>query len=368
MRVLQLFNGLGSGNLGDELMALGLWAHWRPNSLTTIEYWPESHPHKYYPKKANYTPWPGSAGYQDKISDFDLILLAGDTPVNEMLGLEWPLQSLEGPLLAAHQAQVPVVAIGVGVDLLKSEAALKIFAQAYLPIKTWSVRSPACRAALVKMGVNRHKITLAADLAWLHRPQRLQIKARSWLIANGVNPDIPFLAVNVVHEKWGENHDFQVSIARALDEFVGKSGWPVVFIANEIRSGNFYDCAAGMRLHRLMQEKSFLLPTQKCHPDLIISILELAAGVVAQRYHFAIEAILAGQRPVVFQRGQKMTGLINELHLPCCGKMGEILAPERLYNQIKKARRPQAMLHQKWLVAQMRHRAAENMNLLQNRL
>ena len=366
MTVYMPFNGLGCGNLGDELMALGLWSLWRPKAQDVVEIWPRAEIPQWYPQSCRYSFWRDGQVDNELLSKSSQVVLAGDTPVNEMLGLSWPLEALSHSLHLAQQKRIPVIAVGVGVDLLQSQKALKLFARNFLSIKAWSVRSRACRAALVKMGVERECIVLAADLAWLHRPQLRLNPARIELLQLGINPDLPFLAVNVVHEKWGNDHSFLKTVAAALDNWSRKSGWQIVFIANETRSGSYFDAAAAAVIADLMYEKSTVIAAHHQHPDQIISLLRLAGGVLAQRYHFAIEAVLAGQRPVVFQRGQKMAGLINELQLPCCGEMGAALDSDKLCRLLGNASYPSALLKQKFLVAGLRHRAARNITLLRN--
>jgi len=346
-------------------MASGLWRKWQPGKETVIECWPGSLGRLDLPSSCEVREWSGSEGYcKESMGSYDLVLLAGDTPVNEMLGLGWPLEALREPLTAAHAAGVPVIAVGVGIDLLHSPAARDIFARAYKPIRAWSVRSRACRRALVEMGIERGNIILAADLAWLYQPRNLDLEAGQLLEGIGLQSGTPFLAVNVVNEKWASAENFQLRIAQALDNVARNWRLPIVFIPNELRQEDFYDTAAAAKIGGMMRERNFVIRNRELNPDLVIAILRRAAGVVAQRYHFAIEAVLAGQNPVVFQRGQKLCGLINDLGLLHCGEMGRPFPVEKLLFLLETAGRRSNRLALALRAAFLRRRAGRNISLL----
>lgn len=338
-RFHQIFNGLGCGNLGDELMMLGFWERFSPFEGSTVEVWDLNSPSlRWYPSQYNYLHWQDHTRCERAIRSAGAVLLVGDTPVTELLGLEWPLRSLFRPLTCAHDANVPVHAVGVGVEPISSPEAMEIFREAYLSISTWSVRSRRCEQILIGLGVEPENIVVAADLAWAHTPEpAFGKKQRDLLKRLGIDPEIPWVAVNIVNEKWTGEHAFYDSLAKAFDAVYREIGCRIVFACNETRSGDYFDLTAAQTVMKIMSAPSFLLPNRFYHPDEMISVLSSASAVISQRYHFTTEAVMAGTVPVSFARGQKLKGLLEELGLPSAGEMGVVVDSKRLVDLVRQA-------------------------------
>jgi polysaccharide pyruvyl transferase WcaK-like protein len=249
-------------------------------------------------------------------------LLVGDTPVTASLSLDWPLRFLAPRLRAFHDAGQPVDAVGVGVEPLRSDEARAIFARDFLPIRSWTVRSEPCRATLLDLGVPAERTLVGADWAWLYRPRRdmREWGAQTWTRL-GVDPGRPLLVANVVNEVWRDKAEVKRAIAAALDELESSHGFQVAFFCNETREGGFYDRAAALETQALMTTRSLVVPHLYWAPDEALGLLAHATVALGGRYHFTVEAVLAGVPPVGIVRSEKMRGLFEELGLEPAGTM-----------------------------------------------
>jgi polysaccharide pyruvyl transferase WcaK-like protein len=249
-------------------------------------------------------------------------LLVGDTPVTASLSLDWPLRFLAPRLRAFHGAGQPVDAVGAGVEPLRSDEARAIFARDFLPIRSWTVRSEACRATLLDLGVPAERTLVGADWAWLYRPRRdmREWGAHTWTRL-GVDPGRPLLVANVVNEVWRDKAEMKRAIAAALDELESTHGFQVAFFCNETREGGFYDRAAALETQALMTTRSLVVPHLYWAPDEALGLLAHATVALGGRYHFTVEAVLAGVPPVGIVRSEKMRGLFEELGLEPAGTM-----------------------------------------------
>jgi polysaccharide pyruvyl transferase WcaK-like protein len=331
----QMFNGLGAGNIGDEVMFIGFLNCVRPAAGSTVEVWTQdSQVVKWLPNNYSYIPWTDEQLCEALAVTAGTVLLVGDTPVSEDLGLGWPLQALSKRLGFCHQNNIPVHAVGVGVDLLKSPAAINIFKECYLPIRSWTVRSARCREALRALGVPDERIVVAADLAWLYEPTD---DYREWAALKwtdlGIDLKRPLIGANIVNEVWGESTSVKENIALALDKAARHLGAQIAFLCNETREGDFFDAAASRQIMALMQEESVFVPNEYYHPDRMLSLLSHVSVSVSQRYHFTIESVLAGTVPVSFRRGQKMDTLLEDLAMSPAGTMTEV-NPDELFSGI----------------------------------
>jgi polysaccharide pyruvyl transferase WcaK-like protein len=261
-------------------------------------------------------------------------LLVGDTPVTESLSLDWPLRFLAPRLRAFHDAGQPVDAVGVGVEPLRSAEARAVFARDFAPIRSWTVRSPACRALLLDLGVPADRVEVGADWAWLYRPRRdLRAWGASTWAGLGVAPHRPLLVANVVNEIWRGHGEVKRAIASALDELVARHGFQVAFFCNEVREGEFYDLAAARETQALMSEPSVVVPNLYWAPDEALGLLAHATVALGGRYHFTAESVLAGVPPVGIARSEKMRGLFEDLGLQPAGTMDGV-DPSRIVAEV----------------------------------
>jgi polysaccharide pyruvyl transferase WcaK-like protein len=125
---------------------------------------------------------------------------------------------------------------------------------------------------------------------------------------------------NMVNMIWQDALAARRAVAAAFDR-IAATGFQICFFSNECRDGEFFDFAAASQIRDLMRRSAVLIPNLYYSADEAIGFLSHATVVVGQRYHFALEAILAGSVPVCLLRGQKMRGLAAELALPAPGSI-----------------------------------------------
>jgi len=368
IRAHQICNGLGAGNIGDELMARAFWDALPAGLRLTVDVFPNHERQREpYPEAHEYVAldWDGGP-----VAPAPAVpgLLVGDTPVTESLGLDWPLRFLAPRLRAFHEAGQPVDALGVGVEPLRSSEARAIFARDFLPIRSWTVRSEACRAVLLALGVPENRVEVGADWAWLYRP-RLDLRAaaaRTWARL-GVQPGRPLVIVNVVNEVWRERAEVKAALAAALDELTAAHGFQVAFFCNEVREGEFFDLAAARETQAVMKTRSVVVPHLYWAPDEALGLLSHAAVTVGGRYHFIVESVLAGVPPVGVVRSEKVQGLFEELGLEPAGTM-QALEPGRVVDGALAAVKDRDTAATRLVAARERlaARAARNLRLVQH--
>jgi polysaccharide pyruvyl transferase WcaK-like protein len=175
------------------------------------------------------------------------------------------------------------------------------------------------------MGVPPERVIVGADWAWLYRKS---CGRRDWaagqLRALGIDPGAPLLIANVVNMLWQDATHARRNIASAFDRLSAEHGFQICFFSNECRDGEFFDHAAASQIRGLMRRPAVLFPNLYYSPDEALGVLSHATVTVAQRYHFAIQSLLAGSIPVCLVRGQKMRGLVEELDLPAPGSIESV--------------------------------------------
>jgi len=306
-------------------MAFAFWDSLPPEVILDVEVFPnvdrlrEPYPSRFRYQTIDWTgaplPCPDAPG-----------LLVGDTPVTDVLG-GWPLAFLSPRLQRFHQAGQPVDALGVGVEPLRSAEARALFAAHYSPIRSWSVRSAACREELLRLGVPQARIQVGADWGWLYRPRR---DLRDWGAATwrglGIDPGAPLLVANVVNEIWLARADLRASVASALDQLSRRHGLQVAFLCHEMREGEFYDRAAAEATRALMARPAPVVPNLYYSPDEVLGLLGHADVTLCGRYHFGIASVLAGSLPALVVRSAKMQQLVDDLGIPSCGALDSLSA------------------------------------------
>ena len=361
----QICIGLGAGNIGDELMANAFWRQLPDGLRLEVPLFPEAARHRAaYPPRHRYTSvdWQGN---ENAAADMPG-LLVGATPVTEAEGMHWPLQFLAPRLRHFHARGLPVDAVGVGIEPLRSDAARALFAEAFAPIRSWTVRSPACRETLLELGVAPSAVKIGADWAWLHTPRRdARGWAGDWWRQHGIDPERKLLVVNVVNMQWRDHQAVRAAIASALDAAVSRHGLQLAFLCNECRDGDFFDYEAARALAALLRHPAVLLPNLYYAPDEVIALLAHATVTLGQRYHFLVESVLAGTLPISIPRGAKMQGLAAELGLAAVGSV-EGLDARALEQAIDAALadRPARLLHLAERQRDLRLRAAGNLDLI----
>jgi polysaccharide pyruvyl transferase WcaK-like protein len=320
----QISIGLGAGNIGDELMARAFWQRIPPDLCLEVPLFPESrHQREPYPPPHRYlaVEWYGNENAAATVPG----LLVGATPVTEAEGLHWPLQFLAPRLQHFHRHGLPVDAFGVGVDRLYGAESLALFREHYSPIRSWTVRSFDCRDALLSMGIPEERIRVGSDWAWLYQPRRdLSAWAATLWRDLGIDVDRPLLLANVVNMIWRDAVEARRNIASAFDHAARRWGLQIAFFCNESRGGEFFDFEAGREIAGLMSTPAKLVPNEYYSPDETLAIVGYASVAVGQRYHFIIQAALAGVPAVAIVRGQKMKTLAAELDIPVGGSVHHV--------------------------------------------
>jgi polysaccharide pyruvyl transferase WcaK-like protein len=315
LRCFQVCNGQGAGNIGDELMNRAFWDALPPEIELDVEVFPnavlqrEPYPprHRYLTIDWDGRPAPASPDRPG--------LLVGDTPVTDSLGVGWPLAFLAPRLDAFHAAGQPVDALGIGVEPLASAEAREIFARSLLPVRSWTVRSERCRAALLALGVEPARVVVGGDWAWLYRRRADRSEwAREVLLRTGWDGRSPLVLANVVNEIWADRADAKRALAAALDRLASRGAF-VAFFCQEMRDGAFFDQAAAAGVRALMAAPSALVPPEYYTPDEALALLGHASAALSSRYHFTVQSVLAGVVPATLARSAKMTGLLDELGL-----------------------------------------------------
>jgi polysaccharide pyruvyl transferase WcaK-like protein len=317
IRAFQIANGLGAGNIGDELMARAFWG--RIDSAIHLEVpllSEYSRQHEPYPPGYHYLPVDFDAP-ESPAEGVGLGLLVGDTPVTEREGLGWPLGFLGPRLRTFHERGIPVHAVGTGIDQLDSAPALSLFREAFLPIRSWTVRSPRCRQALLSMGVPTELIAVGADWAWLYRSKADRSSwANELLVRIGLDPSRPLIAVNVLNLIWKEDDRYKHALAEALTLLSQQHGLQAFFFCNECRDGDLFDAAAARHVASLMPSPPPMVPNLYYSPDEALALIGRAQLTISFRYHFTVQSILARAIPITVVRSQKMAGLVEELGIP----------------------------------------------------
>jgi len=312
-RFFQIANGQGAGNIGDELMNRAFWRALPEDVTLEVEVFPNARQQREpYPPRHRYVEidWSGAPSPSPSVP----ALLVGDTPVTATLGVGWPLGFLAPRLGAFHAAGLPVDALGVGIEPLQSTEAREIFREAFLPVRSWTVRSERCRERLLELGTSAERIAVGADWAWLYEPSTDHVAwARALLAEAGHDATRPLLLANVVNEIWRDRGDARRALAAALDHLERAQGFQVAFFCNESRPGDFYDQAAAEAVRALMERPSFVVPPDYYTPDEALAVVAQAAVTLSSRYHFTVQSVLAGTVPVTLARSAKMTDLLDEL-------------------------------------------------------
>ena len=324
IRAFQISTGLGAGNLGDDLMARAFWNQLGDDIQLEVPLYPEaSRLHEPYPPRHHYLE---VDAHGNENGDTDLPgLLVGDTPVTEVESVQFPMGFLAPRLLHFHRRGLSVDAIGVGVDQIHSAEAKQLFRDAYLPIRSWTVRCKGCKDALLSLGVPESRVRVGADLAWLYEPrQNLREWAGDFWRGVGIDPSQPLLVVNVVNLIWSDEREARANIAAALDLASEQFSLQVAFFCNECRAGAEFDFQAAQETAALMKRPALIVPNEYFSADEALALLECATVTVGQRYHFILETVLARSVPVSIVRGQKMMGLSAELGIPVGGTVAGV--------------------------------------------
>jgi SAM-dependent methyltransferase/polysaccharide pyruvyl transferase WcaK-like protein len=330
-----VFNGLGAGNIGDEAMFAGLLNSIGEGVRLTVEVYDKDAPVvKTLPPTHEYISHTDEGACLEAALGSDLVLLAGDTPIMEDWGLDWPMNFHAGRLGALMARGVRVHAVGVGVDRLKG-GGRAIFRDCHIRIADWTVRSKACMDALVDLGAPSERVRVGADFAWLFEPDEADRGwARGLLAARGVDLSRPAMGINVVNERWQAAPGPRKALAYALSRITAETGVTPVFLCNETREGGYYDIEAARAVAGAMGRGAIVFGNDYFTPSQMTALLSHMSLVVSQRYHFTVMGVLSGAPVASFARGQKLETLLAEFgEAPLSGM--EDADGEAVYERLK---------------------------------
>ena len=367
MKYYLVFTGLGAGNIGDESMMQGFLSLFPLPDDTVVEVWDtNSYALKQFSPKYQYIHFQDQKAFKKLCKNVDSLLLVGDTPVTEKLGLEWPLKHLSSKLEFCHQNKIPCYAVGVGVDLLEREESRELFSKGFLPLKRWTVRSVRSRNNLIDLGVDPSCILVAADLAWVMPLGNIDREwAEGFLFNRGVRKDSPLIGINVVNEIWKDNRAIKKELAKALDYLVESFGWQVAFFCNETREGEYFDKEASKEVAGLMKTKAVIAPNKYFTPQEMVALISCCQMTLSWRYHFMLFSYLAGTASVSVLRGEKMKELIEDTNGEHMGEPEQLCA-EKIAEKIENVQNNIGEINalQNVMVEIMKNRSRLNMKFL----
>lgn len=305
MRVL-VASWLGSTNLGDELVFLGLRRHLDDldAEIVAISVDPDSTERVH-----------GVSAIRDRdlrgiraaARTSDLLVFGGGGLLQDQsssLNLPYHL----GRVALARSVGTPVVGLGLGVGPLGSRAARTMVRRALRPQRgsgpvRVTVRDRESQELLDEVGIES---TLTADLAFAlpseASPPREVVAAclRPWAVGG----------VRSAQDAWrrGLDDDFARRVAEQLDEVVETSGLGIEFVAfQDGRDDVLHAMVAGHMRHG--SSAASVVATL----DDVLARLGSARAVVAMRYHGAIVAALGGRPSVLIDYSSKVTSLAQDL-------------------------------------------------------
>lgn len=329
---IQIFNGPGAGNIGDELMMHAMWDHF-PNDFRLHIFLHEN-------SLAQRQPYPSRYGYTTLALppvEFELNnvepapgLLAGTTAITDVEGWHWPLGFLAPRMQYFHDRGLAVDAVGVGVDFLVTADGRRVFRDHFRQVRSWTVRNQSSCDALLDAGVDPARVLVGADWAWLYRaPQDYTAWAAEYLASLGVRLGEPLLMVNLFWQGEGTSLPIWGDIAAVLDRLHARDGMQIAFFCNECRHPGF-DRTAVETIQGLMTAPLTLIPNLYFGPGEAIALLRHATVTLGQRYHYCVESVLAETAPVNLGRSPKIAGLCEELGLQTFGSLTAIDQDELL--------------------------------------
>jgi polysaccharide pyruvyl transferase WcaK-like protein len=324
----QILNGLGAGNIGDNLMAHAFWDSLPPAfRLHVAVFGNYKLQRQSFPSQHKYYEYNGEDLECSWVRGMPAVLV-GTSCITDAEGHHWPLGFLAERLRVLHENGVPVDAIGVGVDGVWSPEGRRLFEQHFLQIRSWTVRDAAARDFLIGLGVHADKVAVGADWGWLY-PYRQPPPgwAKGIWRDCGIDTTRPLIVLNLFHQGGSLDGLVWRELASGLDRLAKEDGFQVAHFCNEMRHPGF-DLEAAQSLAARMAAPLALVPNEYYSPSEAIDLLRHATVTVGRRYHFCLESVMAGVSHVNLGRGQKLLGLSQELELTPAGDLAQLSGAE----------------------------------------
>jgi polysaccharide pyruvyl transferase WcaK-like protein len=363
----QILNGLGAGNIGDELMAQAFWHSLPPGFRLHVgvfgNYKMQREP---YPPRHAYYEYSSGTLECSWVRDMPAVLV-GTSCITDAEGHHWPLGFLSERLNVLHENGVSVDAIGVGVDGVRGPEGRRLFERYFRKIRSWTVRDASAREFLLELGVPPHAIAVGADWCWLY-PYKAAPPgwAEGVWRGCGIDPGRPLIVLNLFHQGGALDAPVWRELASALNRLAREDGFQLAHFCNEIRHPG-YDLEAAQSLATQMSYPLALVPNDYYSPSEAIDLLRCATVTVGRRYHFCAESVLAGVAHVNLGRGQKLLSLSLELGLSPVGDLEQLSAGE-LCAAVRSAaeNRPSRVASQTAHALRLQERTRENLRFFRD--
>ncbi len=322
--------GLGAGNSGDDLAMGALWRHLSPEVSLHIgvfenyRLWRAAvpDPHKCYVSR-------GGRIENDWVRDMPG-LLAGTGCIFDRQESGWPLGFLAPRIQHFFDYGLPVDAVGVSAEPLATVEGRRIFERHFLPVRSWTVRDSASIEVLQDLGVDRDRIALGGDWAWLYEPDSGDDEwAEELWKSLGVDAGRPLVAVGVYWPPSCDGEALAGALAEALDQLHENDLVQVAFVNFDFRHPGFHRSLAE-QVQARMSAPSVLVPNEFYAPGQWIALLRRAGAVIARCYLLGVAGVLAGSVPVFLAERPRGVELCEELGLTACGAMNAIDVEELL--------------------------------------
>lgn len=291
---------IGSSNAGDELIFAALRAKLRARGARVVALAAQA---GHAGDDTTYVPHLAPRRVASAVRAGDALLFGGGGLLQDQtswFNLPFHLSRLE----VARRAGTPRGVVAVGVGPLRTAAGRAQVRRALRGVRPVSVRDPASRHALRRLGVN--DVRVAADLALsLPAPEVAAADAitaclRPWRAARGRLP---------VALRAGRDHTPEWAVTRlaaGLDDAARALGLPVRLVA--LQRG--WDDVLHRRVAARMRADVTLHAPP---PDRVLDEIAASRVVVAMRYHAGIAALLAGRPAVLIGYDPKVAGLATAM-------------------------------------------------------
>jgi polysaccharide pyruvyl transferase WcaK-like protein len=234
----------------------------------------------------------------------------------DVLG-DWPLSELVPWLESMDRRGKPIACVGVGTERLHRDESRRTVAEKLGRIvRHWTVRCQRDRDRLEEYGVESETVTVAADMAWLLHPVPHSAGPQA-LARLGIRRSARLVGVNLTNEAFVAERDPHLfdKFAAALDIMIGKNGWQILFLANEVREDDSFDLAASKKVLRQMvrQDGACIVPTEYRSPQEMMEIIAACDLTIGMRYHFCLFSALQTVPFIAVERSEKVADLCWDL-------------------------------------------------------
>jgi polysaccharide pyruvyl transferase WcaK-like protein/glycosyltransferase involved in cell wall biosynthesis len=244
------------------------------------------------------------------------------------------------PLLSAL-LEKPLMILGVGVGPLCSAEARELTRFAFRQSRIATVRDRASKAEVMATGVDRRRVRVLPDPAFIMEPAEEE-EIRPVLDAALGTPEPPLLGVAL--RKWDRGVDeeaWEREVARALDAFLEAHPGRALFVPmQELAHDLVDDRVAARRMRaRMRHGKRTVLLEGLGSPAAKSAALGRCQVVLGMRLHSLVFALRTGVPPVTIVYDSKVRSLVAETGLSDLAVEIEGLASEAIVERLEEALR-----------------------------